>query len=107
MGKMKFRFPSGEDIYLHDTPSKALFAKERRTLSNGCVRLEDAKRLGRWLMGREPTTESAEAEQRLLLPQAVPIYLTYLTAQPSSAGVSYLADVYGWDQPDGHRVASR
>lgn len=107
MGKMKFRFPSGEDIYLHDTPSKALFAKERRTLSNGCVRLEDAKRLGRWLMGREPTSESTEAEQRLLLPQAVPIYLTYLTAQPSTAGVSYLADVYGWDQPGSQRVASK
>jgi len=99
MGKMKFRFPSGEDIYLHDTPSKALFAKERRTLSNGCVRLEDARRLGRWLMGREPEITTAEAEQRLLLPQAVPIYLTYLTAQPSTAGVSYLADVYGWDKP--------
>ena len=99
MGKMKFRFPSGEDIYLHDTPSKALFAKERRTLSNGCVRLEDAKRLGRWLMGREPEITSSEPEQRLLLPQAVPIYLTYLTAQPNSAGVNYLADVYGWDQP--------
>jgi murein L,D-transpeptidase YcbB/YkuD len=106
MGKMKFRFPSGQDIYLHDTPSKALFAKDRRTLSNGCVRLEDAKRLGRWLMGREPTITTSEAEQRLLLPQAVPIYLTYLTAQPSTAGVSYLADVYGWDQPGGHQVAS-
>ncbi len=106
MGKMKFRFPSGEDIYLHDTPSKALFAKERRTLSNGCVRLEDAKRLGRWLMGREPTSESTEAEQRLLLPQAVPIYLTYITAQPTTAGVDYLADVYGWDQPGAQRVAS-
>jgi len=106
MGKMKFRFPSGEDIYLHDTPTKALFAKERRTLSNGCVRLEDAKRLGRWLMGREPTSESTEAEQRLLLPQAVPIYLTYITAQPNTAGVNYLADVYGWDQPGAQRVAS-
>lgn len=107
MGKMKFRFPSGEDIYLHDTPSKDLFAKSQRTLSNGCVRLEDAARLGRWLMGREPTTTSTEAEQRLLLPQAVPIYLTYLTAQPSSAGISYLADVYGWDRPADQQVASK
>lgn len=108
MGKMKFRFPSGEDIYLHDTPNKALFAKERRTLSNGCVRLEDARRFGRWLMGREPTITTSEAEQRLLLPQAVPIYLTYLTAQPNSAGVNYLADVYGWDQPGAdQRVATK
>ncbi len=106
MGKMKFRFPSGEDIYLHDTPSKALFAKGQRTLSNGCVRLEDAKRLGLWLLGRDPSTASDEAEMRIPLPQGVPVYLTYLTAQPSSAGVSYLADVYGWDQPAGQQVAA-
>ncbi len=105
MGKMKFRFPSGEDIYLHDTPNKALFAKSQRTLSNGCVRLEDAPRLGRWLLGREPIAPSADAEIRQPLPEGVPVYLTYLTAQPSSAGVSYLADVYGWDQPAGQQVA--
>jgi murein L,D-transpeptidase YcbB/YkuD len=106
MGKMKFRFPSGEDIYLHDTPNKALFAKSQRTLSNGCVRLEDAARLGRWLLGREPVAPSADAEIRQPLPQGVPVYLTYLTAQPTSAGVTYLADVYGWDQPSGQLVAS-
>ena len=106
MGKMKFRFPSGEDIYLHDTPNKALFAKSQRTLSNGCVRLEDAKRLGRWLLGREPAAPSEDAEIRIPLPQGVPVYLTYITAQPSSAGVSYLADVYGWDRPAGQQVAS-
>ena len=99
MGKMKFRFPSGEDIYLHDTPNKALFAKTQRTLSNGCVRLEDAPRLGRWLLGRDPIAPSADAEIRQPLPQGVPVYLTYLTAQPSSAGVTYLSDVYGWDKP--------
>ncbi|HUE79530.1 MAG TPA: L,D-transpeptidase family protein [Sphingomicrobium sp.] len=106
MGKMKFRFPSGEDIYLHDTPSKNLFAKSQRTLSNGCVRLEDAARLGRWLLGREPVAPSADPEIRVQLAQGVPVYLTYLTAQPSSAGVSYLADVYGWDKPAAQQVAS-
>jgi L,D-transpeptidase YcbB len=107
MGKMKFRFPSGEDIYLHDTPNKALFAKSQRTLSNGCVRLEDAARLGRWLLGREPIAPSSDAEIRQPLPQGVPVYLTYLTAQPSTAGVTYLSDVYGWDRPSGQLVASK
>jgi murein L,D-transpeptidase YcbB/YkuD len=106
MGKMKFRFPSGEDIYLHDTPNKALFAKSQRTLSNGCVRLEDAARLGRWLLGREPVAPSSDAEIRQPLPQGVPVYLTYLTAQPTTEGVSYLADVYGWDQPAAQQVAA-
>lgn len=106
MGDMKFRFPSGEDIYLHDTPTREYFAKSQRTLSNGCVRLEDAKRLARWLMGREPVAPSKDPEIRVQIPQGVPVYLTYLTAQPSSAGVTYLADVYGWDQPAGQKVAS-
>src|SRR5687768_540646 len=106
MGKMKFRFPSGEDIYLHDTPTREYFAKAKRTLSNGCVRLEDAKRLARWLMGREPVAPSDEPEIRVQIPQGVPVYLTYLTAQPTTAGVTYLADVYGWDQPGGQQVAS-
>ena len=106
MGKMKFRFPSGEDIYLHDTPTREYFAKSQRTLSNGCVRLEDAKRLARWLMGREPIAPSADPEIRVQIAQGVPVYLTYLTSQPTSSGVTYLADVYGWDQPTGQQVAS-
>lgn len=106
MGDMKFRFPSGEDIYLHDTPTREYFAKSQRTLSNGCVRLEDAKRLARWLLGREPVAPSRDPEIRVQIPQGVPVFLTYLTAQPSSAGVTYLADVYGWDQPAGQKVAS-
>src|SRR5438270_1011317 len=40
MGNLKFPFPNPEDIYLHDTPNKALFAKDVRFLSNGCVRVE-------------------------------------------------------------------
>ncbi len=106
MGKMKFPFPSGEDIYLHDTPSKALFAKDQRALSNGCVRLEDARRLGRWLLGREPDAPSDDPEIRIQLPQGVPIYLTYLTAQPTAGSVNYLSDVYGWDGAAGTQVAS-
>ena len=106
MGNMKFRFPSGEDIYLHDTPTRQYFAKSQRTLSNGCVRLEDATRFGRWLMGREPVAPSSDPEIRVQIPQGVPIYLTYLTAQPTTAGVTYLADVYGWDQPAGQQVAA-
>ena len=82
MGKMKFNFANPEGIYLHDTPNKALFAQSNRALSNGCIRLEDAKRLGRWLLGREPVAPTAAAEQHVSLPQGVPVYVTYLTAQP-------------------------
>ena len=98
MGNLKFPFPNPEDIYLHDTPSKALFAKEQRNLSNGCVRVEDAKRLGRWLLGQDPVSPGSDAEIRVQIPKGVPIYLTYVTAQVTDGKLTYLPDVYGWDQ---------
>jgi murein L,D-transpeptidase YcbB/YkuD len=98
MGKMKIPFPNGSDLYLHDTPNKNLFASDDRSLSHGCIRLEDAQRLGRWLMGRDPQTASNTPEQNVLLPAPVPIYLTYLTAQVNGNQLSFIDDVYGRDR---------
>jgi murein L,D-transpeptidase YcbB/YkuD len=105
MGKMKFPFPNGQDIFLHDTPAREHFAKAQRTISNGCVRLEDAKRFARWLLGREPVAPSDGREVRVQLPAGVPIYLTYITAQPTETGITYLKDVYDWDHPSTQQVA--
>jgi murein L,D-transpeptidase YcbB/YkuD len=71
--------------------------KADRHLSNGCIRLEDADRLGRWLLGREVATGSSEAEQKVALPAPVPIYVTYLTAVVEGETVASAADVYGRD----------
>ena len=97
MGQIKIPFPNESDLYLHDTPNKALFASDDRTLSHGCIRLEDAERLGRWLMGREPEAASRDPEQNLLLPSPVPIYVTYLTAQVDNGRLSFVDDIYGRD----------
>ena len=99
MGKMKFMFPNAQGIYLHDTPDKTLLGEESRMFSGGCVRLEDAPRLAKWLYGGKTlTTRSARPEQRVDLPQMVPVFLTYLTAMPSGGDVAYLPDVYSRDR---------
>jgi murein L,D-transpeptidase YcbB/YkuD len=97
MGRLKFGFPNPDDIYLHDTPTKALFASDDRDLSHGCVRLEDAERLGRWLLGRDPRPSSTTPEQQELLPTPVPIYVTYLTAQANGGQLTFVDDIYGRD----------
>jgi murein L,D-transpeptidase YcbB/YkuD len=84
MGRVKFGFPNNAGVYLHDTPKKELFASDERQLSNGCVRLEDAPRLARWLMGRDPSEFGSTPEENVLLPQAVPIYITYLNDPANS-----------------------
>jgi murein L,D-transpeptidase YcbB/YkuD len=97
MGHMKFGFPNAYDIYLHDTPVKELFAQDDRDLSHGCIRLQDAERLGRWMLGRDPEAASDAPEQNVPLPTPVPIYVTYLTAQAHDGQLSFVDDVYGRD----------
>lgn len=77
LGHFKFDVPNGDGIYLHDTPRKELFAQDDRSLSHGCVRLEDAPRLARWLLGKDPPVASAP-EENILLPRPVPIAISYL-----------------------------
>jgi murein L,D-transpeptidase YcbB/YkuD len=98
MGILKFPFPNPEDIYLHDTPDHEKFKLANRNLSNGCVRVEDAKRLGTWLLGHEPVSPGNTPETRVQLPRPTPIYLTYITAQVRDGKLSYLPDLYGWDR---------
>ena len=97
MGRVKFGFPNAYDIYLHDTPVKELFAQDDRGLSHGCIRLQDAERLARWMLGRNPETASTAPEQNVALPTPVPIYVTYLTAQAHDGQLSYVDDIYGRD----------
>lgn len=106
MGKLKFPFANPEGIYLHDTPNKELFEKNIRFLSNGCVRVEDAHRFGRWLLGAEPVAPGKDPETAVQLPKGVPIILTYLTAQVDDGKVIYLTDAYGWDKSGPTEVAS-
>jgi murein L,D-transpeptidase YcbB/YkuD len=98
MGRIKFMFDNPYGVYLHDTPLRALFARPDRHASSGCVRLEDAARLSRWLFRGDPPTPSGAAEQRVDLPEAVPVYITYLTAIPTRDGVRFQPDVYGRDR---------
>jgi L,D-transpeptidase YcbB len=104
MGRIKIGFPNPSDIYLHDTPNKELFAQDDRDLSHGCIRLEDAERLGRWLLGHDPQAGSPDPEQNVLLPTPVPIYVTYLTAHVENGQLSFVDDIYNRD--DAHRLVA-
>jgi len=96
MGKVKFMFPNEQGIYLHDTPKKELMAESERHFSNGCVRLEDAPRLGKWLLGK-PLPAVKQPEKAIVLARAVPVYLTYFTATATEKGVGFIKDAYGRD----------
>jgi murein L,D-transpeptidase YcbB/YkuD len=99
MGRVKFVFPNDEGIYLHDTPVRALLEKNDRHFSNGCIRLEKASALGRWLLQRPlPKPNPKQPEKAVPLPVPVPVYLTYITATATKTGLAFRDDVYGRDK---------
>jgi murein L,D-transpeptidase YcbB/YkuD len=98
MGAVKFMLPNELGIYLHDTPNKAAFMGPQRLLSAGCVRLERASDLVAWLLG-QPVGDVASlgVDDRVDLREPTAVYITYLTAAPGPAGVTFYPDVYGRD----------
>ena len=98
MGAVKFMLPNELGIYLHDTPNKALFQKPIRMFSAGCVRVEDFRRLARWLYGRDDMgPRGGAADQRIDVPSPAPVYITYLTANFDHGRLIQTADIYGRD----------
>jgi murein L,D-transpeptidase YcbB/YkuD len=106
MGRVKFMLPNDLGVYLHDTPHRELFARTDRRESSGCVRLEDAQRLGRWLFGGALPAGDGTPEQQIDLPSPVPVYITYLTVLPTGDGVVFLSDAYRRDPGAPREAAS-
>jgi hypothetical protein len=75
MGAVKFIFPNRLGIYLHDTPNRAAFDRSDRQISSGCVRVERAADLYRWMFGSDLNGAISRPEQRLVLREPVPVFL--------------------------------
>ena len=106
LGHVKFLFPNPYDVYLHDTPADALFARQGRALSHGCVRVEQPEALAKWVLKDSPewTEEKileamhAGEEQHVKLKQEIPVHIVYFTVWTDDAGaVRLVPDVYGYD----------
>ncbi|WP_085836422.1 L,D-transpeptidase family protein [Aquimixticola soesokkakensis] len=106
LGLVKFMFPNKYNIYLHDTPSKSLFARESRAFSHGCVRLNDPFDFAYALLAKQSSDPVGEFQSHLrtgqesviALQTEVPVHLVYRTAiSMPKGGMEYRTDVYGRD----------
>ncbi len=115
LGVVKFNMPNANDIYLHDTPSKALFQRARRAFSHGCVRVQDPMRLAATLIGKDDFAPDKIKEriqngvtQTVQLTKPVPIYLFYFTAWVDADGKLELRDdIYGYDRGISSQLAKK
>lgn len=106
LGKIKFLFPNGFNIYLHDTPSKALFDLNKRSFSHGCIRVEYPKSLAFYLLRNNKSWSQERIENVLATDEStsiairpkVPVYITYFTAWVDPKGnLNFRNDVYNLD----------
>ncbi|WP_158625906.1 L,D-transpeptidase family protein [Arsenicitalea aurantiaca] len=103
LGQIKFLFPNKHDVYLHDTPSKALFSRSFRAYSHGCVRVQDPFAFADALMANEPRISGASLQgmfgpsERWVNPETrIPVHLTYFTLRVDEDGtIRSYGDVYG------------
>jgi murein L,D-transpeptidase YcbB/YkuD len=108
LGTMKFVFPNRYSVYLHDTPHRDLFSEPRRAFSHGCIRLSDPSGLAVFLMGGQDNNwnlarveELVKSDKRkvVVLPEKVPVHLTYLTAWHDKDGqLRFSDDLYNRDK---------
>jgi L,D-transpeptidase YcbB len=107
LGRIKFLFQNPYSVYLHDTPSKALFGKTSRAFSHGCIRVQNPLELGKLLLRNDPGNPvNATAFDRILakgntesisLKTPVPVILMYWTTQVKDGKIWFKPDLYQRD----------
>ena len=107
LGLVKFLFPNRFSIYMHDTPKKGKFRTHIRTGSHGCMRVQDALDLAKWVL-----TEVGELTEKrfdeildsretygIALKTKIPLTIDYNVVGVHESGrMMFYSDVYRYDR---------
>lgn len=105
LGIMKFNFGNKYSVYLHDTNNRRLFANAFRSLSHGCVRVQQWDSLAHYLVRRDVKSHDSlriwldRGEKKMvMLTQRMPIYIRYFTAEGIDGKIQFYDDIYAEDK---------
>jgi L,D-transpeptidase YcbB len=114
LGVLKFNFPNKYAVYLHDTNQRSLFGLTYRSLSHGCVRVQEWDKLAYYIV-RNDRVETAsgrpsavadsmtawlERKEKHSIPlkNKLPVFIRYITAEAKDGGILFYDDMYGEDK---------
>lgn len=100
LGIIKFVFDNPYAVFLHDTNAKGLFRNSVRALSHGCVRMEKAEELAKYLVpepGRIDKQIELKMRAGIVLRKPVPIFIRYFTCEYLNDTLLFYEDIYGLD----------
>jgi murein L,D-transpeptidase YcbB/YkuD len=108
LGRVKFSMPNIHSIFIHDTPSKYLFSKEKRAFSHGCIRLQKPMELANYILAKEPGNWNELKTDSIIhtletttirLNTLYPVEIIYQTVElDSDCEVRFYEDVYNRDE---------
>ncbi|MGM0574523.1 MAG: L,D-transpeptidase family protein [Myxococcota bacterium] len=107
LGDVKFLLEESEAIYLHDTDKPDLFEHRRRDFSHGCIRVQGAVELAKWLLlkdGKAGHRVKRSFTKEVVrhgysLNEPIPLVTEYMTVDVmEDGGPIFLTDIYGYDR---------
>jgi len=106
LGDIKFVFPNRSNIYLHHTPATALFDRDRRDFSHGCIRVEQPVALAGFVLQGMPDWNeerirlamAAGVSSTLRLTEPVRVLIAYGTTLVRDGRIHFFEDIYGHDR---------
>ncbi len=112
LGVLKFHFDNKYSVYLHDTNQRYLFANAMRSLSHGCVRVQEWMQLALYILRNDSlhsegnytridslkTWLKNKEKRQLGLRHKMPLFIRYFTCEGRDGGVVFFDDVYGDDR---------
>ncbi|MGJ8563534.1 MAG: L,D-transpeptidase family protein [Alphaproteobacteria bacterium] len=103
LGEVKIMFPNSHSVYLHGTPDVKLFDRTTRALSSGCIRLEDPRKMVKWISSVDKGVNytefnkamDASERKRFTLAEEIPVYITYIPVTVDEDGQAmFWKDIY-------------
>ena len=105
LGVLKFHFDNKYSVYLHDTNQRYLFSNAARSLSHGCVRVQEWEKLALFVLGNDKrladtmqTWLKNKEKHHIGLKTRVPVFIRYFTCEGKDGSIIFYDDVYGDDQ---------
>lgn len=106
LGRIRVHMPNKDIVYLHDTPTKKLYARQGRAFSSGCVRVQNIKELTRWILMEQDDWGNSRIENTLksrkrvnaMIKNTIPVQFLYITSWVDSRGnINFREDIYRKD----------
>lgn len=113
LGILKFVFSNKYSVYLHDTNQRYLFGLTMRSLSHGCVRVQEWEKLAFYILRNDSinaggsgyakadsmrTWLQKKQKHSIAIKNKIPVFIRYFTCEGKEGSIVFYDDIYENDK---------